>query len=126
MKIRNGFVSNSSSSSFMIFGICFDSSTDVFKEAKIEHDEDNDDTDVMTILENEITKRGLNLEVQYAGDSDYVILVVAGMKLEIMKQVFSLRNQLRQTLKNYSQRLISRNKLGHIQKHITIKQNNKC
>ena len=74
MKIRNGFVSNSSSSSFMIFGICFDSSTDVFKEAKIEHDEDNDDTDVMTILENEITKRGLNLEVQYAGDSDYVYI----------------------------------------------------
>lgn len=31
MKVRNGFVSNSSSSSFVIYGVCLDDGSDVYK-----------------------------------------------------------------------------------------------
>ena len=45
MKIRNGFVSNSSSSSFCIYGVCLDSSeiTDSYEPKETETEEDEDD-----------------------------------------------------------------------------------
>jgi len=69
MKVRNGFVSNSSTSSFLIYGICFESE-DEFREAlNMEVENDDDDTDVWEIGY-ELGKE-LDMECLWPYDGDY-------------------------------------------------------
>ena len=74
MKIRNGFVSNSSTSSFLIFGVCFDDEYLALEILDLSEDK-NSLYDVVDKIEELITEQQLNLSVETCGeysDSIYV------------------------------------------------------
>ena len=79
MKIRNGFVSNSSSSSFIIRGIKL-AKEEIIQTLNISQDEidkcDEDDYEIFELLSEKF--KGLNVEVDgnYFGNQDYNTLIV--------------------------------------------------
>ena len=87
MKIRNGFVSNSSSSSFMIFGkeISYDTYKEYLQENNIEFDEDADFWDVLET----------NLQYPYYDDAEgerfFVGKEIIEMQLDETKRQFQDR-----------------------------------
>ena len=80
MKIRQGFVSNSSSSSFILYGCSFESFEDILKALKEELDEETKDVlekSMLDEVEEELQKiiniKGLKLDVETY--SDYGIYI---------------------------------------------------
>lgn len=80
MKIRQGFVSNSSSSSFVLYGCSFESFEDILKALKEELDEEtkaeleeSDFYEISDELQKIINIKGLKLEVETY--SDYGIYI---------------------------------------------------
>ena len=73
MKIRNGFVSNSSSSSFLIYGIYMeeDAILAAFNE-KIDEDSDDCDEDMYEILEEKFDRTSFSFHQPY-GEGDWAI-----------------------------------------------------
>ena len=65
MKIRNGFVSNSSTSSFVIYGIY--EQMNVIEESLV-NSEEVEDGDIDSVLSDQIEKLGLNLEPSSFGE----------------------------------------------------------
>ena len=65
MKLRNGFVSNSSTSSFLIYGVCFESSDDLYDALKLDEEPEGGVWDIIYELEDEL---GLAVELPYEGD----------------------------------------------------------
>lgn len=66
MKIRTGFVSNSSSSSFLIYGVSLESDI-ILEKLNL-----NEDTDVYDLLSNLLESKGFEIHLPY-GDSPYYI-----------------------------------------------------
>lgn len=70
MKIRMGFVSNSSSSSFCIFGVCLDQD-EIIEKLKLDINED-DDFDMIELLEEKCPKMEIHSDMEdifYIGKS---------------------------------------------------------
>lgn len=74
MKIRNGYVSNSSSSSFCLYGIEL-SSEDFFKFVGINTEDEDGDYDIYDEAENLFSKaKDLEKGLSYAVNRDYIII----------------------------------------------------
>lgn len=74
MKIRQGFVSNSSSSSFLIYGVAFDSSSELMKALGIDPESDEAaevEDDTYGFLEEKLSG-GLSIESPYDSGYHYV------------------------------------------------------
>ena len=75
MKIRNGFVSNSSSSSFVIYGVCldekkiFEMAKDTFYDLSDMDKDDLEDLDAYELL-NELLQLELYKDLFFASDGD--------------------------------------------------------
>jgi len=78
MKIRNGFVSNSSSSSFIIRGmkISSDEIIEKFKIPKEDVDECEDDYSLFEFLSDKFEGFSVHADGNYFGDQDYSTLVI--------------------------------------------------
>ena len=100
MKIRNGFVSNSSSSSFCIYGQIFDIDEDIEKAMKQKikeeyyKDEKRDEEDIYISDISEITPAGLmSHQDDYSHDTLYVGRTFHDMKSTETKKKFFARTE---------------------------------
>ena len=72
MKIREGFVSNSSSTSFCIYGTILSEESVEELRKELGDDEDGED-DIYGLIDGIITDKKLDLEVQFPPDGEYYV-----------------------------------------------------
>lgn len=72
MKIRNGFVSNSSTSSFLIYGVCLEDTDAILKKLEksfdIENEELNEEVNVREALDNVFQKTDIEVHSPYGSN----------------------------------------------------------
>jgi hypothetical protein len=78
MKVRNGFVSNSSSSSFLIYGFCMESDAfiSLMRESKfkdvIEEEWELDSYEILRQLKKAFKKEGVEIETGWESEYSYI------------------------------------------------------
>lgn len=96
MKIRQGFVSNSSSSSFCILGQSFDTH-ELYEKFNIDEDDYEFESDAEEALENIIDKLGFCMETDYENDCCYI-----GIGAESLDENKTIKQQKEEILKKFN------------------------
>lgn len=91
MKIRQGFVSNSSSSSFCILGQSFDTH-ELYEKFNIDEDDYEFESDVEEELESIIGKLGFCMETDY--DNDIFYIGISACSLDEEKTIKQQREEI--------------------------------
>jgi len=97
MKIRVGFVSNSSSCSFCIFGYC-DNKEEINKKL-IENGFAKDEDDVISQLEQNDTFRETGLEVHYGPEAPYVFVGKSWSTVQDDETGLEFKNSIKSEIK---------------------------